>query len=178
MSATTRRVLGVSGCAALVLAGVLAAAPAASAQPPARHVRMPFPTGGEHTVRFGALTFCSRADGESRYGQALSANAVDLDSYPMAGFADFSATLFPFNSATVEWTHKASGRTGRQTVQTVGYEVGVQTIPTAVGDLAVTITVTRSALPTLAPGSALPGPSVTHTETLDVPGIDTTTCRY
>ena len=100
---TTFRRSAALTCVASLLAGgaAVALAPAASAQvwhpSPAWDVRMPYPLGGEHTIRFGAFTTC-KLGGDERFHQALSANARDLDQ-PVGSF-DFSATLFPFNSAT------------------------------------------------------------------------------
>ena len=162
-------------CASAVVAGGLtvAGSPVASAQvwheSPAWDVRMPFPYGGEHTVRFGAFTTC-RLGGDGRFHQALSANARDLDQ--RVGSFDFSATLLPFNSATVDWHNLDTGERGAQTVQSTGPEVGVGGVFTGRGRLAVTVTASRSALPTLAPGSVAPFASATHTERFTVPAHD------
>ena len=166
--------------AALAVAGAVfaggaavAAAPAASAQvwhdSPAWDVRMPYPLGGEHTIRFGVFPSCLRG-GDDRFHQAIAANARDLDQ-PIGSF-DFSATLFPFNSATVEWHNLDTDARGTQTVQSTGPEVGIGATHTGRGWVAVTITASRSALPTAAPGSVAPFASATHTERFIVPPQD------
>lgn len=53
--------------------------------------------GGEHTIRFGVLSPCSVGE-DGTFHQAMSANVVDLDQ-PIGSF-DFSASMFPFGSAT------------------------------------------------------------------------------
>lgn len=169
---TTFRRSAALTCVASLLAGgaAVALAPAASAQvwhpSPAWDVRMPYPLGGEHAIRFGAFTTC-KLGGDERFHQALSANARDLDQ-PVGSF-DFSATLFPFNSATVEWHNIDTDARGVRTVQSTGPEVGVGGVFTGHGRLAVTITTSRSALPTFAPGSVAPFASATHTERFLVP---------
>ncbi|HMT50874.1 hypothetical protein [Dietzia sp. UBA5065] len=168
---TIRRSAALVGAATLLAGGVaVAAPPAASAQvwheSPAWDVRMPYPLGGEHTIRFGAFTTCTLG-GDDLFHQALSANARDLD-HPVGSF-DFSATLFPFNSATVGWHNLDTGATGARTVRSTGPEVGIGGQVTGTGRLAVTITVSRSILPTMAPGSAVPFGSATHTERFIVP---------
>jgi len=176
----TRHTLGALSASALALFGVLGAAgPAAAAEPPTKDVQMAHPLGGTHTVRFGALTICSWADGKGNgpVRQTLSANALDVTVAPVLNPLDLSATSFPFNSATVEWTNTATGATGRQTVSTLGPEVGIRDADTGTGDLDVTVTVTRSALPTVDPGSAAPALSTTHTERLHVAGIDPVACE-
>lgn len=154
-------------CAATVLAGgiAVAAAPVASAQvwheSPAWDVRMPYPLGGEHTIRFGVVTSCLLgADGE--FHPAVAANARDLDQ-PVGSF-DFSATMFPFNSATIEWHNRETGVRGVQTVHSTGPEVGTAATHTGYGPVEVTITASKSALPTFSPGSVVPLVSATHTE--------------
>lgn len=162
-------------CAAAILAGgtAVAVSPGATAQvwhpTPAHDVRVPYPLGGEHTIRFGALTTC-KLGGDGNFHQALSANARDLDQ-PIGSF-DFSATLFPFNSAIVEWHNTDTNVRGTQTVQSTGPEVGIGGAFTGRGRLAVTITTSKSALPTLAPGSVAPFASATHTERFLVPAGD------
>jgi hypothetical protein len=168
---TIRRSTAVVCTAALLAGGVaMAAAPVASAQvwhpSPAWDVRMPYPLGGEHTIRFGAFTTC-KLGGDERFHQALSANARDLDQ-PIGSF-DFLATLFPFNSASVAWHNLDTDATGVQTVQSTGPEVGIGGAFTGTGRLAVTITVSKSVLPTFAPGSVVPFGSATHTERFMVP---------
>ncbi|MDX2355405.1 hypothetical protein [Dietzia sp. PP-33] len=172
---TTIRRTSATACAAALLAGALAVAtaPAASAQvwheAPAHDVRMPYPLGGEHTIRFGAFTTC-KLGGDGRFHQALSAGARDLDQ-PVGSF-DFSATLLPFNSATIEWHNTDTGVRGVQTVHSTGPEVGTAGAFTGRGRLAVTVTAARSALPTFAPGSVAPFASATHTERFIVPAGD------
>lgn len=170
-------------CSAALLSGLaLAGAPAANAQEvpnaPAKDVMMPFPLGGEHNVRFGAFNACSWPEGKGNgpVRQAFNANAVDLD-VPMASNPFDPMQFLPFNSATVQWTNKATGATGSETVTTGGKEVGVRDLDTGVGDIEVSITVTRSLLPTMNPGSAVPGVSATHTETFLVAGIDPAACE-
>lgn len=154
-------------CAAVLLAAgtAVALSPAAQAQVwrpgPAHDVPMPYPLGGQHTIRFGAFTTCALG-GDGRFHQALSANARDLDQ-PIGSF-DFSATVFPFNSATVEWHNIDADTRGAQTVQSTGPEVGIGGAFTGPGTLAVTITASKSALPTFAPGSVAPLVSASHTE--------------
>lgn len=164
---TTIRRTAVLGCAAALFAAgtTLAVSPAAHAQvwhPGSAHdVSMPYPLGGQHTIRFGAFTTC-KLGGDGRFHQALSANARDLDQ-PVGSF-DFSATIFPFNSATVEWHNIDADTRGGRTVQSTGPEVGIGGAFTEPGTLAVTITASKSALPTVAPGSVAPLASATHTE--------------
>ena len=159
-------------CAGAVLAGgaAVAVAPAASAQvwhtAPFVDVRQPFPLGGEHTIRYGVHTSCLRG-GDDRFHQAIAVNARDLD-HRVNSF-DFSAALFPFNSATVHWHNTNTGATGSQTVQSTGPEVGTAAMHTGWGHVAVTITASKSALPTFAPGSVAPFASTTHTEHFVVP---------
>lgn len=157
-------------CAAAMLAGgtAVAVAPTAAAElpddvrtSPAWDAPMAYPLGGEHNIRFGVLTPCSLME-DGTWEQTLSSNAVDLDQE--FGSFDFSASMFPFNSATVEWENLTAGTTGSQTVQTTGGEVGIRDARTGPGDLLVTITVSRSLLPTMAPGSVAPFGSDTHTE--------------
>ncbi|MDV8000211.1 hypothetical protein [Rhodococcus sp. IEGM 1408] len=168
---TIRRSIGLACATGLVAGGaVVAGAPMASAQvwhdSPAWDVRLPYPLGGEHTIRFGAFTTC-KLGGDGEFHQALSAHARDLDQ-PIGSF-DFSAALFPFNSATVKWHNTDTNVRGAQTVQSTGPEVGIGGAFTGHGRLAVTITTSKSALPTLAPGSVAPLASVTHTERFLVP---------
>lgn len=173
---TIRRSVALT-CAATLLAGGVAVtgSPVASAQvwreSPAWDVRMLYPLGGEHTIRFGTFTTC-KLGGDERFHQALSANARDLDQ-PVGSF-DLSATLFPFNSATVEWHNIDTDARGVHTVQSTGPEVGVGGVFTGHGRLAVTITASKSALPTFAPESVAPLASATHTERFLVPAG---TCR-
>lgn len=172
---TTIRRSAALTCAAALLAGgvAVAASPVAAAQvwhdSPAWDVRMPYPLGGEHTVRFGVFPSCLLGN-DGRFHQALSANARDLDQ--RVGSFDFSATLFPFNSATVQWHNLDTGARGTQTVQSTGPEVGTGATHTGRGWVAVTITASRSALPTFAPGSVAPFASATHTERFRVPPRD------
>lgn len=168
---TIRRSVALT-CAATLLAGgtAVAVSPAANAevwhQTPAHDVRMAYPLGGEHLIRFGAFTTCTLGE-DGNFHQALSAQAIDRDQ-PVGSF-DFSATLFPFNSATVEWYNRATGVRGTQTVQSTGPEVGIGGAFTGRGTLEVTITASKSALPTFAPGSVAPFASATHTERFIVP---------
>lgn len=158
-----------------VLAGgvAVAASPVASAQvwheSPAWDVEMAYPLGGMHTIRFGAFPSCLRGD-DDRFHQAMAANAVDLDQ-PIGSF-DFSATMFPFNSATVQWHNIDTDQRGSETVRTTGPEVGTWPTFTGHGTVAVTITATKSLLPTIDPGSAVPFVSATHTERFIVPPQD------
>lgn len=163
---SVRRSAALVGTAALLASGVsVAASPVASAQvwheTPAWDVEMPYPLGGEHTIRFGVLAPCSLGE-DGEFHQAMSANAWDVDQ-PVNSF-DFSATMFPFNSATVEWHNIDTDERGSETVFTTGPEVGTASTITGQGTVAVTITVTKSLLPTFAPGSAVPFGSATHTE--------------
>jgi len=178
---TTLRRSAALTCAGALLAGggALALAPTAGAQlppdvrtTPAWDVEMSYPMGGEHTVRFGVLSYCPYSVEGGEPTTRFSANAYDVDSFPV-GF-DFSAAMFPFNSATISWENLATGKRGSETVQSTGREVGIMPIPAGgVGDVIVTVTVTRSALPTVAPGSAMPFLSDTHTERfLVVPPTD------
>ena len=172
---TTVRRSAALACATSMLVGgaVVAAAPVASAQvwhdSPAWDVRLPYPLGGDHTIRFGVFASCLRGAGDD-FHQAIAANARDLD-HPVGSF-DFSATLFPFNSATVEWHNLDTDARGTQTVQSTGPEVGTGATHTGHGRVAVTIMTSKSALPTLAPGSVAPVVSVTHTERFMVPPQD------
>ena len=168
-------VLGVLAASAGLVLGM---APAAHAGAVARDVPMAYPLGGEHTVRFGAMTVCHWDEGKgiSPLEQALSANAYDLNAPPSPNPFDLSR-FFPFNSATVEWTNKDTGRSGRQTVFTVGNEVGVRDLDTGIGDLTVRVTATRSAFPTFDPGSVAPFASATHSEVFEVAGIDIDRCN-
>lgn len=164
--ASIRRSAALVGAVSLLAGGVaVAASPMASAQvwheTPAVDVEMPYPLGGEHTIRFGVLSPCSLGE-DGRFHQAMSANARDLDQ-PIGSF-DFSASMFPFNSATVEWHNIDTDQRGSETVFTTGPEVGTWSTMTGHGTVAVTITATKSLLPTVAPGSALPFGSATHTE--------------
>ena len=176
---STRRSAALTCVAALLAGGTaVAASPAASAAPPgevrtspAWDVPMAYPLGGVHTMRFGALTSCVRGEGDT-WHQAISANAWDVDQ-PIGSF-DFSAAMFPFNSADITWENRANGRTGRHTVHTTGREVGIGSTITGRGDVLVTITVSRSALPTLSPGSVAPFVSDTRTERFLV--RDNTSC--
>lgn len=169
-----RTSLAALGVSALLVGAGIALAPAASASAaPGRDIAMPFPLGGPaHNVRFGAMTFCHFPNGVDQppVVQMLSANAVDLSVNTSNPF-DLVAQFLPFNSATVAWTNHATGKSGSNTVQTNGREVGVRDVPTGTGDLTVTVTVSRSALPTLNPGSTAPIASVTHSETFEVPGV-------
>lgn len=164
---TTIRRTAALGCAAALLAGggAVALAPAASAQTwhetPAVDVPLPHPLGGVHTIRYGVLAPCSLGE-DGQFHQAMSANARDLDHH--VGSFDFSAAMYPFNSATVEWHNLDTDQRGAETVHTTGPEVGTASTITGHGTVAVTITATKSLLPTLAPGSALPFGSTTHTE--------------
>ena len=170
----TRRSVALAGATALLSgAAVVAAAPVASADlpddvrtSPAWDAPMAFPFDGEHQMRFGALSVCSLPE-DGSWGPRVSANAYDLDRIP--GSFDFSASMFPFNSATVEWEILDSGLTGSQTVHTTGNEVGTAPEFTGRGEVLLSITVSRSALPTMAPGSVAPFLSDTHTERFLVP---------
>lgn len=169
-----RRSAALVGTAALLAGGVaVAASPVASAQvwheTPAVDVPLPHPLGGVHTIRFGVLTPCSLGE-DGDFHQAMSANARDLDQ-PIGSF-DFSASMFPFNSATVEWHNIDTDQRGSETVFTTGPEVGTASTITGRGSVAVTITTTKSLLPTFAPGSALPFGSTTHTERFIVDPVD------
>ncbi|MEH6621706.1 MAG: hypothetical protein V7738_02835 [Dietzia maris] len=164
---STLRRPAVLACAASMLVGgaIVAAAPVASAQvwhdTPAWDVRLPYPLGGDHTIRFGVLSSCLRG-GDDTFHQAIAANALDLDQ-PIGSF-DFSAAAFPFNSATVEWHNIDTDARGTQTVQSTGPEVGISATHTGRGWVAVTITASKSVLPTFSPGSVAPFASTTHTE--------------
>lgn len=154
-------------CAATVLAGgmAVAAAPAASAQVwhehPAWDVRLPYPLGGEHTIRYHVFPSCKLGD-DGRFHQAVAAGARDLDQ-PVGSF-DFISAMFPFNSATVSWHNIDTDQRGSQTVQSTGPEVGTQATITGRGVVAVTVSASKSLFPTLAPGSVAPFGSTTHTE--------------
>lgn len=166
-----RRSAALLGAASLLAGGVaVAASPVASAQvwhdSPAWDVTMPYPLGGEHTVRFGVFGSCLRGD-DDNFHQAVAANARDLDHH--VGSFDFLATLFPFNSATVEWHNIDTNQRGAETVWSTGPEVGTGATMTGHGRVAVTITATKSLLPTFAPGSVAPFGSATHTEHFMVP---------
>lgn len=174
MTTTVRRSTALA-CAATLLVGgaAVATAPAAAAQAwresPAWDVRLPYPLGGEHTIRFGVLSSCLRG-GDDAFHQSIAANARDLDQ-PIGSF-DFSAAMFPFNSATVSWHNIDTDARGSQTVQSTGPEVGIGATHTGRGWVAVTITASKSALPTFAPGSVVPFASFTHTERFIVPPRD------
>lgn len=172
---TTLRRSAALTCAAALLTGgaAVATAPVASAQlpddvrtTPAWDAPMAFPFDGDHMMRFGALSVCSLQEDDS-WAPEVSANAYDLDRIP--GSFDFSASMFPFNSATIEWENLDTGLTGSETVHTTGHEVGMGTKYTGRGEVLVTITVSRSALPTMSPGSVAPVMSDTHTERFLVP---------
>ena len=171
-------------CSAALLSGLaLAGAPAANAQEdppiaPSNDVMMPYPPGGEHNVRFSAFNTCSWPDGKDNgpVKQAFNANALDLDASTNVNPFD-PMQFFPFNSATVQWTNKDTGTSGAETVFTGGKEVGVRDLDTGIGDIEVTITVTRSLVPTFTPGSAVPGVSATHSETFLVAGINPEECE-
>ena len=162
-------------CTAMLLAGgaTVATAPAAVAAEwrgsPAWDVRLPSPFGGDHTIRFGVLSSCVRG-GDDAFHQSIAANARDLDQ-PIGSF-DFSAAMFPFNSATVSWHNIDTDARGTRTVQSTGPEVGVGATITGRGWVAVTITASKSVLPTIAPGSVAPFASFTHTERFIVPPRD------
>lgn len=166
------------GVAAASIGLAAASAPMAQADTVARDVQMAHPSGGEHTMRFGAQTPChwEQGKGNSPVMQNLSANAYDVDAPASTNPFD-PVHYFPFNSATVEWTNNDTGQSGDQTVFTVGKEVGVRDIDTGIGDLTVKITVTRSAFPTFDPGSVAPFASSTHTEVFEVEGIDVERCE-
>lgn len=163
---TIRRSAAVT-CAAAVLAGGLAvaAAPVASAQVwhphPAWDVRLPYPLGGEHTIRYHVFPSCKLGD-DGRFHQAVAAGARDLDQH--VGSFDFISAMFPFNSATVSWHNIDTDQRGSQTVQSTGPEVGTQATITGRGHVAVTVSASKSLFPTLAPGSVAPFGSTTHTE--------------
>ena len=154
-------------CAAAMLAGgvAVATAPAASAQvwhdTPAWDVRLPYPLGGEHTIRYSVFPSCKLGE-DGRFHQAVAAGARDLD-HPVGSF-DFSATMFPFNSATISWHNIDTDQRGSQTVQSTGPEVGTQGTITGRGHIAVTVSASKSLFPTFAPGSVVPFGSTTHTE--------------
>lgn len=161
-----RRTAALGGAAALMAGGgAVALAPAASAQvwheTPSVDVPMAFPLGGEHSIRFGVFGSC-KLGGDGEFHQAMSANARDLDHH--VGSFDFSTAMFPFNSATVEWHNIDADQRGTETVQSTGPEVGTRSEITGHGTVAVTITATKSLLPTFAPGSVAPFGSATHTE--------------
>lgn len=168
-------VLGVMS-AAVGLAAALAST--AQAGTVGRDAPMAYPLGGEHTIRFGAMTVChwDQGKGISPLEQALSANAYDIDAPSSTNPFD-PGHYFPFNSATVEWTNKDTGQSGHQTVFTVGNEVGVRDIDTGIGDLTVKVTATRSAFPTFDTGSAAPFASATHSEVFEIAGIDVDRCN-
>ncbi|KAA0919721.1 hypothetical protein [Dietzia sp. ANT_WB102] len=171
---TVRRSAGIA-CVATLLAGgaAVASSPAASAQvwhdSPAWDMRLPYPLGGEHTIRFGVFSSCLLG-GDGKFHQAFAANARDLDHH--VNSFDFSAAMFPFNSATVDWHNIDTDVRGTQTVQSTGPEVGAGATLTGRGWVAVTITTSKSALPTFAPGSVAPFASATHTERFIVPPRD------
>ena len=179
-SSTTRRSLGVLVGAAAASAGLaVGLAPAANADvAPGRDIPMAYPLGGEHTMRFGGMTICHWPDGKghSPLHQTLSANARDID-VDIRNPWDPLPHLFPFNSATVEWTNHDTGASGSETVWTTGPEVGVRDVDTGIGDLKVSVTVTRSAFPTFAPGSVAPIASDTHTEVFELAAIDVEQCE-
>src|SRR5699024_1334809 len=133
---------------------------------PAWDAPMAFPFDGEHQMRFGALSVCWLS-GDGSWGPRGSANAYDLDRIP--GSFAFSASMFPVNSATVAGGSLASGLTRSQTVHTAATEVGPAPELTGRGEVLLSITVRRSALPTRAPGSVAPLLSDTHTERFLVP---------
>lgn len=158
---------------------VVVVAPVANADvAPGRDIPMAYPLGGEHTMRFGAMTNCHWPDGKGNgpVQQSLSANAYDLDADRSNPWNPIPH-MFPFNSATVEWTNHDTGASGSETVWTTGMEVGVQGVDTGIGDLRVTVTVTRSALPTFSPGSVAPFASDTHTEVFEMQSIDVEQCE-
>ena len=154
-------------CAAVMLAGGVAVstAPVASAQVwhehPAWDVRLPYPTGGEHTIRYNVFPSCKLGD-DGRFHQAVAAGARDLDQ-PVGSF-DFWSMMFPFNSATISWHNIDTDARGSETVQSTGPEVGTQATITGRGHIAVTVSASKSLLPTFAPGSVAPFGSHTHTE--------------
>lgn len=179
-SSTARRSLGVLVGATVASAGLaVGLAPAAQADTaPGRDIPMAYPLGGEHTMRFGAMTICHWPDGKGNgpLHQTLSANAWDVDADTSNPWNPIPH-LFPFNSATVDWTNHDTGASGSETVWTTGVEVGVRDVDTGIGDLTVTVTVTRSAFPTFAPGSVAPIASATHTEVFEMQSIDVEQCE-
>ncbi|WP_333619101.1 hypothetical protein [Dietzia sp.] len=175
---TAPRIAAVCGAALLGGGIALVGAPSADALAVAKDVPMAFPSGGDHMIRFGAFNSChwDEGKGNSPLEQAMNANAIDLDVNTNGNFLD-PLNYWPFNSATVDWENHATGQSGSDTVFTNGREVGVRDIDTGIGDLTVTITATRSAFPTFAPGSVVPFASATHTETFEVQGIDVEQCN-
>lgn len=173
-----RRQVVVLGVMSAAVGLVAAFAPTAHADAVGRDVPMAYPLGGEHTIRFGAMTVChwDQGKGISPLEQALSANAYDVDAPSSTNPFDVGH-YFPFNSATVEWTNKNTGQSGRQSIFTVGNEVGVRDIDTGIGDLTVKVTATRSAFPTFDTGSAAPFASATHSEVFEIAGIDVDRCN-
>ena len=130
---------------------------------------MPFPLGGEHRMLFEAHAGCHYPEGAGNGPtlQSISATVQDLD---QKGGTEASLTMdafLPFNTMKVDWKNLATNATGTASADTAGNWVSTTADDTGRGDIEVTITITRSLLPTFGSGSALPG-AATHSETLVV----------
>ncbi|MDF5821816.1 hypothetical protein P4N68_12140 [Corynebacterium felinum] len=165
--------------AVLIAAGVVFASQSvATAQEVSTEVPMAHPTGGVHTIKFFGNSWCGRADDSGKATQVATFGIRDLNvQSSTARFFIDPNKLFPFNSATVQWKNTATGAQGSKTFHKSGFYMDMPVGDVGFGEVEATMTVTRSLLPTLSPGSAIPFFSSTHTETLKVAGVAATACE-
>lgn len=169
--AMMRKIAAVAMAAGIAIAGQPAAM--------ARDVKMPFPLGGVHTVDFYGSSVCYWPDGKgnSPVQQRFFVSAYDKDMNNNGKIIFYIGNFLPFNSATVNWKNKTTGKEGSQTVRSIGKEIAIGDIDTGVGEIEATYTVTRSLFPTLNPGSSFPLFSATHTENITARAIDPVACE-
>lgn len=169
ISRKTRTIAATIGSAALMSGIALAGAPAANAAPersPEREATMAFPLGGEHRMIFEAFAGCHYPDGKGNGPtlQTITGAVRDLD---QKGGTEASLSMdafLPFNTVRVDWKNLATGQTGSNSADSQG-NMGAAEVPdTGWGDIEVTVTMTRSLLPSFGTGSVMPG-AAQHSET-------------
>ncbi len=87
-----------------------------------------------------------------------------------------SSHFLTHNSYTVKWKNRTTGQEGTFTGRTLGSSAMSGHIKTGIGEIETTVTLTRSLLPTLDPGSSVPFVSGTHSETFVLPAASRAAC--
>lgn len=167
---TRTRAAATMGSVALLSGLALAGAPAAQAQEhsPQREAVMPFPLGGEHRMNFHAYSGCHWPEGKGNGGptlQSIRADVRDLDQRQSTEASLTMDAFLPFNTVTIDWKNLETGKTGSSSGTSQGGAASAEVGDAGgFGDLEVTVTMTRSLLPSLGAGSVMPG-AAQHSET-------------
>lgn len=143
-----------------------------------RNVRMFYPRGGEHTMRFVMGTICNwdKNNPQGPIDQSISHYIYDKDEFHEDVIDAASSHFLTHNSYTVKWKNRTTGQEGTFTGRTLGSSAMSGHIKTGIGEIETTVTLTRSLLPTLHPGSSVPFVSGTHSETFVLPAASRAAC--